>query len=90
MKHINELTLLDYEHCVDSAEDSLVFMPEIIEFLDTVDQLSKMHYNSNFVSATFITDLIQFIVLKTQENTPQQLETFGAQVLSNINLKLNE
>lgn len=90
MKHINELTIFDYEQCIDSTSEALDSMPEIIEFIDKLDQLCKMHYNSNFVSATFITDLTGFILSKTQENTPQQLESFGAQVLSNINLKLNE
>lgn len=90
MKHINELTIFDYEQCIDSASNALNSMPEIIEFIEKVEEIAKLFYNGSFVSTNFITYLSYYLRRNTIDNTTQQLETFGAQVLSNINLKLNE
>ena len=90
MKHINELTIFDYEQCIDSASNALNSIPEIIEFIEKVEEIAKLFYNGSFVSTNFITYLSYYLRRNTIDNTTQQLETFGAQVLSNINLKLNE
>ena len=90
MKNINELTNDDFEECVDPVTIQLTSHPQIIELIDKVDELAKIYYNGNFVSADFVSALGIYISSKTDNNTTQQLESFGAEVLSNINLKLNE
>lgn len=90
MKTINDLTGVDFEECVDPVTDELTNAPQIAMLVGKVEELAKLFYNGTFVSANFVTYLSYYIKRNTVDNTTQQLETFGAQVLSNINLKLNE
>lgn len=90
MKTINDLTGVDFEECVDPVTDELTNAPQIAMLVEKVEELAKLFYNGTFVSANFVTYLSYYIKRNTVDNTTQQLETFGAQVLSNINLKLNE
>ena len=90
MRNINDLTQIDYEECIDPASDQLTVIPNIVEVVSKVEELAKLFYNGSFVSANFISYLSYYMKRKTLDNTTQQLESFGAQVLSNINLKLNE
>lgn len=90
MKTIEELTGVDFEECVDPVTDELTNIPQIAMLIGKVEELAKLFYNGTFVSADFITYLSFYIKRNTIDNTTQQLENFGAQVLSNINLKLNE
>ncbi len=90
MRNINDLTRIDYEECIDPASDQLTVIPNIVEVVSKVEELAKLLYNGTFVSADFISYLSFFMKRKTLDNTTQQLESFGAQVLLNINLKLNE
>jgi hypothetical protein len=90
MKNINDLTGVDFEECVDPVTDQLTNIPQIAVLVEKVEEIAKLFYNGSFVSTNFITYLSYYLRRNTIDNTMQQLETFGAQVLSNINLKLNE
>lgn len=90
MKNINELTGIDYEECVDPASDQITRIPQIAELVEKVEEIAKLYYNGSFVSADFISALNVYMQTKVSEATPQELENFGSEVLSNINLKLNE
>lgn len=90
MRNINDLTGVDFEECVDPVTDQLSSTPQIVQLIHKVEELSKMYYNGSFVSADFISALGSYMIAETSDNTTQQLESFGAEILSNINVKLNE
>lgn len=80
MKTIEELTIKDFEDCIDSLPDAI---PIPIDFLiEKVEQFAKLRYNGESISTDFIQDLNNLIRTDSTE--------LGTAILNNINGKLHE